>query len=68
LTKEVIVVVLATLVVVVILGVIGWLKFRRDEKIVMEVLKNSGVENPADATKTTAIAKKVKELKVKGER
>jgi len=55
LTKEVIVVVLATLVVV-ILGVFGWLKFRRDEKIVMEFLKNSGVETRDDFTTTTAIS------------
>jgi len=56
LTKEAIVVVLATLVVVVILGVFGWLKFRRDEKIVMEFLKNSGVETRDDFTTTTAIS------------
>ena len=40
-----ILVVLATLVVVVILGIFGWLKFKRDEKIVMEVLKHSGRNN-----------------------
>jgi len=56
LTKEVIVVVLATLVVVVILGVFGWLKFRRDEKIVMEFLKNSGVGTRDDPATTTAIS------------
>jgi len=53
-------VILAVLVVVVILGVFGWLKFRRDEKIVMDVLKNTGVENLEDAVKTTEISKKVK--------
>jgi len=37
--NEAIQVVLATLVVVVVLGVFGWLKFRRDEKIVIEFLK-----------------------------
>jgi hypothetical protein len=52
----VIVAVLATLVVVVILGVFGWLKFRRDEKIVMEFLKNSGVETRDDLATTTAIS------------
>lgn len=57
--NEVILVVLATLVVV-ILGVFGWLKFRRDEKIVMDVLKNSGVEPRDDFTTTSAISKKVK--------
>jgi len=36
--------VLVTLVVVVILGFFGWLKFRRDERIVIEFLKKSGVE------------------------
>jgi cytochrome b len=58
--NEVILVVLATLVVLVILGVFGWLKFRRDEQIVMDFLKNSGVENHEDSTKTAAILKKVK--------
>ena len=58
--NEVILVVLATFVVVVILGVFGWLKFRRDEKIVMDVLKNSGVEPRDDFTTTSAISKKVK--------
>ena len=61
--NEVLLVVLATLVVVVILGVFGWLKFRRDEKIVKEVLKNSGVENHEDVVKTIAILKKVKREK-----
>jgi hypothetical protein len=50
-----ILVVLVTLVVV-ILGVFGWLKFRRDERIVMEFLKNSGVEPRDDFTTTTAIS------------
>ena len=44
--------VLATLVAVVILGVFGWLKFRRDEKIVIEFLKKSGVE-AGDASGST---------------
>ena len=61
--NEVVHLVFAALVVVVILGVFGWLKFRRDEKIVMEVLKNSGVENREDAVKTTAISKNVKSEK-----
>jgi hypothetical protein len=68
--NQVVLVVLATLVVVVILGVFGWLKFKRDEKIVMEFLKNSGVEKCDDLTTTGAIPKKMKgkKLKVKGER
>ncbi len=54
--NEVVHVVLATLAVVVILGVFGWLKFRRDEKIVMEFLKNSGVESRDDPATTIAIS------------
>jgi hypothetical protein len=49
-------IVLVTLVVVIILGVFGWLKFRRDEKIVIEFLKNSGVESGDDSTTTAAIS------------
>ena len=44
---------LVTLVVVIVLGVFGWLKFRRDEKIVIEFLKKSGVES-GDDSRTTA--------------
>lgn len=51
-----ILVVLATLVVVVILGIFGWLKFKRDEKIVMEVLKHSGVQTRDDFTTTSSIS------------
>jgi hypothetical protein len=54
--NEVIMIVFATLVVVVILALFGWFKFKRDEKIVMEFLKNSGVEPHDDFTTTTAIA------------
>ena len=36
--------VLATLIGVLILGIFGWLKFKRDEKIVTEFLKNLEVE------------------------
>ena len=36
--------VLATLVGALILGIFGWLKFKRDEKIVTKFLKNFGVE------------------------
>ena len=54
--NEVVHVLLATLLVVVILGVFGWLKFRRDEKIVMEFLKNSGVETRDEPATTTAIS------------
>lgn len=49
-------IVLVTLVVVIILGVFGWLKFRRDEKIVIEFLQNSGVETGNDYPTTTAIS------------
>jgi hypothetical protein len=49
-------VVLVSLVVVVVLGGFGWLKFRRDEKIVIEFLKNSGVESGDDFITTTAIS------------
>jgi hypothetical protein len=49
-------VVLVTLVVVIILGVFGWLKFRRDEKIVIEFLKRSGIESGDAGTTTTAIS------------
>lgn len=35
---------LGTLIGGLILGLLGWLKFRRDEKIVSEFLKKSGVE------------------------
>jgi hypothetical protein len=48
--------VLATLVGVVILGLFGWLKFKQDEKIVMEFLKNSGVETSDESATTTAIS------------
>jgi len=54
--NEVIRVVLATLVVVVILGFFGWLKFKRDEKIVMEFLKNSGIQTRDDFTTTSRIS------------
>lgn len=36
--------VLATLIGMLILGILGWLQFKRDEKIVAEFLKKSGVE------------------------
>jgi hypothetical protein len=49
-------IVLVTLVAVIILGVFGWLKFRRDEKIVIEFLKNAGVEPGDDLTTTAAIS------------
>jgi hypothetical protein len=60
--NEVILVGLATLVVV-ILGVFGWLKFRRDKKIVRELLKNSGVDTRDDITTTGVISKKVRSEK-----
>jgi hypothetical protein len=54
--NDVIKIALVTLVVVIVLGVFGWLKFRRDEKIVIEFLKNSGVESGDDSTTTAAIS------------
>lgn len=36
--------ILASLVGVLILGVFGWLKFKRDEKVVARFLKESGLE------------------------
>ena len=53
--------VLVTLVVVVVLGFFGWLKFRRDEKIVIEFLKKSGVET-GDASGTTDAISSATEL------
>jgi hypothetical protein len=49
-------IVLVTLVVVIILGLFGWLKFRRDEKVVIEFLKNSGVDAGDDFKSTAAIS------------
>ena len=48
--------VLATLVGVLILGLFGLLKFKRDEKIVTEFLKNSGVDNSHTFKTTNAIS------------
>jgi len=56
LDSEVFQIVLVTLVAVVVLGLFGWLKFRRDEKIVIEFLRNSGVGDRDDDTTTTAIS------------
>lgn len=53
--------VLAALIGVIILGIFGWLKFKRDEKIVIDFLKNSGVEIPDESSSTThAIASATK--------
>ena len=49
-------IVLVSILVVVILGLFGWLKFRRDEKIVIEFLKSAGVDTDDDFTTTTAIS------------
>ena len=39
---------LVTLIGAIILGLFGWLKLKRDEKIVAKFLQNSGVEpNPS---------------------
>jgi len=40
--------VLATLIGMLILGILGWLQFKRDEKIVAEFLKRSGIEVPEE--------------------
>jgi len=47
---------LVTLVVVLVLGLFGWLKFRRDEKIVTEFLANSGIETHHTSGTTHAIS------------
>ena len=44
--------ILAIVIGVLVLGLFGWFKFRRDEKIVADFLKTSGV-SPDDAFKTT---------------
>ena len=44
--------VLATIIGVIILGVFGWLKFKRDEKIVTRFLKSAKVE-PGHAFRST---------------
>ena len=48
--------VLAALVAVVILGLFGWLKFRRDEKVVADFLKESGLERRQRFRKTVEIS------------
>jgi len=48
--------VLATLIGVLILGIFGWLKFKRDEKVVAKFLKNSGVETSHTFRTTHAIS------------
>ena len=47
---------LLLLVVVLVLGLFGWLKFRRDEKIVTEFLAKSGVETQHTPGTTHAIS------------
>jgi hypothetical protein len=49
-------VVIATLIGALILGIFGWLKFKRDEKVVTRFLKNSGVETDHIFRKTHAIS------------
>jgi CRISPR/Cas system CSM-associated protein Csm2 small subunit len=48
--------VFATLIGVLILGILGWLKFKRDEKIVTKVLKNIGAETSHTHRTTHAIS------------
>jgi hypothetical protein len=47
---------LVTLIGAIILGLFGWLKFKRDEKIVAKFLQNSGVETPHTFRTTHAIS------------
>ena len=47
---------LVILVVVLVLGLFGWLKFRRDEKIVTAFLKKSGIEPHHTSGTTHAIS------------
>ena len=42
--NEIVKLAFAGLVVVLVLGVFGWLKFKRDEKVVSDFLKDSGVD------------------------
>jgi len=48
--------VLATLIGMLILGILGWLQFKRDEKIVAEFLKRSGIETSRSSRTTRAIS------------
>ena len=43
--NETVKLVFGALVVVFVLGVFGWLKFKRDEKLVASFLKDSGVDD-----------------------
>lgn len=56
LDSEILQIVLATLVALAVLGLFGWLKFRRDEKIVTEFLKNSGIGDRDNDLTTAAIS------------
>ena len=47
---------LVVLVGVLVLGLFGWLKFRRDEKLVTEFLENSGIETHHTPGTTHAIS------------
>ena len=59
--------VLATIIGALILGIFGWLKFKKDEKIVAEFLKNSGVEtrHTSRTTHTTSSAADLREKRVR---
>lgn len=48
--------VLVLLVVLFILGLFGWFKFRRDERIVTEFLRKSGVDTGDDCSSTQVIS------------
>lgn len=48
--------VLAMLFAVFVLGIFGWLKFKRDEKVVTDLLKNLGVESCHTHRTTHAIS------------
>ncbi len=48
--------VLAMLIAVLVLGIFGWLKFNRDEKVVTDLLKSLGVESCHTHRTTHAIS------------
>ena len=51
--NEIVVWVLAGLGAILVLGLFGWLKFKRDEKVVADFLRASGVEDEGRSLKTT---------------
>jgi len=59
--------VLAALLVVLILGIFGWIKFKRDEKIVARFLQDAGIEtgNTCRTTKAIASATNLSEVRIR---